>query len=95
MPFAYDPDQTGQDFEALDDADATADIEAFKHEVEHARRRGSPATAAGESARSTLMTLHLGRVPHHASSDRRDGGTARSLSWPAVRPAHLSSSASR
>src|SRR5260221_12541242 len=37
MPFPYDPDQTGQDFEALDDAEAAADIEAFKQEVEHAR----------------------------------------------------------
>src|SRR5258707_15799894 len=37
MPFPYDPDQTGQDFEALDDADAAANIEAFKQEVEHAR----------------------------------------------------------
>ena len=37
LPFPYDPDQTGQDFEALDDADAAANIEAFKREVEHAR----------------------------------------------------------
>ena len=37
LPFPYDPDQTGQDFEALDDADAAANIEAFKQEVEHAR----------------------------------------------------------
>jgi len=28
MPFPYDPDQTSQDFKALDDADA--DIKAFK-----------------------------------------------------------------
>src|SRR6266571_1952519 len=37
LPFPYDPDQTGQDFEALDDADAAANIEAFKQEIEHAR----------------------------------------------------------
>jgi uncharacterized damage-inducible protein DinB len=37
MPFPYDPDQTGQDFEALDEADAAANIEAFKQEVGHAR----------------------------------------------------------
>src|SRR5262249_14861601 len=35
--FPYDPDQTGQDFEAVDDANAAANIEAFKREVEHAR----------------------------------------------------------
>src|SRR5262249_43793063 len=29
------------------------------------------------------------------SSESRDGGTARSFSWPAVRPAHLSNSVSR
>ena len=33
LPFPYDPDQTGQDFEALDDADAAANIEAFKQEI--------------------------------------------------------------
>jgi uncharacterized damage-inducible protein DinB len=37
MPFPYDPEQTGQDFEALDDADAAANIEAFSQEIEHAR----------------------------------------------------------
>ena len=37
MSFPYDPDQAGQDFEALDDADAAANIEAFKQEIEHAR----------------------------------------------------------
>jgi uncharacterized damage-inducible protein DinB len=37
MSFSYDPDQTGQDFEALDQADAAANIEAFKQEIEHAR----------------------------------------------------------
>jgi len=56
MPFAYDPDQTGQDFEALDDADATADIEAFKHEVEHARRRGCY-TASRTSRRDCVCRL--------------------------------------
>jgi uncharacterized damage-inducible protein DinB len=35
MPFPYDPDQTGQDFEALDDADADANLEAFKQEIEY------------------------------------------------------------
>jgi uncharacterized damage-inducible protein DinB len=37
LPFPYDPDQTGQDFEALDEADAAANIEAFKQEIGHAR----------------------------------------------------------
>jgi len=37
MPFPYDPDHTGQDFEALDDADAPANIEAYEQEVELAR----------------------------------------------------------
>ena len=37
LPFPYDPDQTGQDFEALADADAAANIEAFKQEVDQAR----------------------------------------------------------
>jgi Protein of unknown function (DUF664) len=30
MSFPYDPDQTGQDFETPQDADAAASIEAFK-----------------------------------------------------------------
>jgi hypothetical protein len=37
LRFPYDPDQTGQDFEALDDADAAANIEAYKQEIAHAR----------------------------------------------------------
>ena len=37
LSFPYDPDQTGQDFEALDAADAAANIEAFKQEVDQAR----------------------------------------------------------
>ncbi len=37
LPFPYDSEQTGQDFEALEDADAAANIEAFKQEIEHAR----------------------------------------------------------
>ncbi len=37
LPFPYDPDQTGQDFEALAEADAAANIEAFKREIPHAR----------------------------------------------------------
>ncbi len=37
MAFPYDPDQTGQDFEALDDADAAANIEASQQEIGHAR----------------------------------------------------------
>jgi len=37
MPFPYDPDQTGQDFEALDDADAAANLEAFEEEIALAR----------------------------------------------------------
>jgi len=37
MPFPYDPDQTGQDFEALAGADAAANLEEFKQEIAHAR----------------------------------------------------------
>jgi uncharacterized damage-inducible protein DinB len=37
MPFLYDPDATGEDFEALDDADAAANIEAYMQETAHAR----------------------------------------------------------
>ena len=37
LPFPYDPDQTGADFEALDDADAAANIEAFREEIARAR----------------------------------------------------------
>ncbi len=37
MPFPYDPDQTGRDFEALDHADAAASLEASKQEIAHAR----------------------------------------------------------
>jgi hypothetical protein len=37
MAFPYDPDQAGQDFEALDDADAAASIEALKRKTAHAR----------------------------------------------------------
>jgi Protein of unknown function (DUF664) len=37
LPFPYDPAQTGEDFEALDDADAAANIEAFKQEIKGAR----------------------------------------------------------
>lgn len=37
LPFPYDPDLTGQDIEALDDADAAANIEAFTQELELAR----------------------------------------------------------
>jgi hypothetical protein len=43
MAFPCDPDQAGQDFEALNDADAAANIETFKRETAHARRRGRPA----------------------------------------------------
>ena len=61
MAFPYDPDQAGQDFEALDDADAAANIEAFQQEIEHARgaRPASslmtwcPATAITRSAPAT------------------------------------------
>ena len=37
MPFPYDPDATGQDFEALDEADAAANIDAYKEEIAQAR----------------------------------------------------------
>jgi uncharacterized damage-inducible protein DinB len=37
LPFPYDPAETGQDFEALADADAAANIEAFKQEIGQAR----------------------------------------------------------
>jgi len=37
LPFPYDPDSTGLDFEALDDADAARNIEAYQQEIELAR----------------------------------------------------------
>jgi hypothetical protein len=61
LPFPYDPDQTGQDFEALDDADAAADIEAFTHEVEHAR-----AAAAGRRLDNAVPSHgHPRALPRH------------------------------
>jgi uncharacterized damage-inducible protein DinB len=37
LPFPYDPDSSGADFEALDDADAAANMGAFKQEIQLAR----------------------------------------------------------
>ena len=37
MTFPYDPEGIGLDFEALEDADAAANLEAFRQEVERAR----------------------------------------------------------
>jgi uncharacterized damage-inducible protein DinB len=37
MPFPYDPESTGLDFEALAEADAAANIEAYRQEIEQAR----------------------------------------------------------
>ena len=37
LPFPYDPDSIGLDFEALDDADAAANMEAYRQEIEQAR----------------------------------------------------------
>jgi uncharacterized damage-inducible protein DinB len=37
MTFQYDPEAIGLDFEALEDADAAANLEAFRQEVERAR----------------------------------------------------------
>jgi uncharacterized damage-inducible protein DinB len=37
LPFPYDPESTGLDFEALDEADAPANIEAYRQEIEQAR----------------------------------------------------------
>jgi hypothetical protein len=65
-PFPYDPDQTGQECNTLDDADAAANIEASEQEQsthalpspESSLMMSCPATAAtpsapGISARST------------------------------------------
>lgn len=43
LPFPYDPESIGLDFEALEDADAAANIEAYRQEIEQAR-----ATMAGK-----------------------------------------------
>ena len=58
--FQCDPDQAGQDFEALYDADAAANIEAFKRETAHARAAAAgglmmscPATATTPGAPTT------------------------------------------
>jgi uncharacterized damage-inducible protein DinB len=37
LPFPYDPESIGLDFEALDEADAAANIEAYRQEIEQAR----------------------------------------------------------
>jgi uncharacterized damage-inducible protein DinB len=37
LPFPYDPEQTGQDFEALADADPADNLEVFRAEVGEAR----------------------------------------------------------
>jgi uncharacterized damage-inducible protein DinB len=42
LAFPYDPDRTGQDFEAIEDADAAANIEAFTSEIEFARAALAP-----------------------------------------------------
>ena len=58
LPFPYDPDQTGQDFEALDDADAAANLEAYRQEI--------------EQARAVLAGRHLDDVvPSHADHPER------------------------
>ena len=36
LPFPYDPESTGLDFEALDDADAADNIKAYRQEIEQA-----------------------------------------------------------
>ena len=51
MPFPYVPDQTRQDFEALDDADADANMETFRREIEHAR-----AVVAGKQLDDVVLT---------------------------------------
>jgi hypothetical protein len=53
LPFPYDPDQTGQDFEALDAVDAAANIGAFKQETDHVRAAVATRSAPGTSAGST------------------------------------------
>ena len=37
VPFPYDPDGTGADFDAIDDADAAANLAAYREEIEAAR----------------------------------------------------------
>ena len=54
----YDPDSVGLDFEALDEADAAADLEAFRRECDAAR-----ASVAGRSLDDTVpgQGHHTGR----------------------------------
>jgi uncharacterized damage-inducible protein DinB len=63
LPFPYDPDQTGQGFEALDDADAAATIEAFRQEIEHAR------TAVAAKQLDDVVPSH-GHHPEHTRDIR-------------------------
>jgi hypothetical protein len=65
MPFPHDPDQTGQDFKALDHADAAANIKAFKQEIAHAR-----AAAAGKQA-DDVVPSH----GHHPSAPGTSAGS--------------------
>ena len=63
LPYPYDPDQTGQDFEALYDADAAANIEAFK--VRPGAARGS-----GYSTSRAVHGLPDCRPRRHRRRDR-------------------------
>jgi Protein of unknown function (DUF664) len=62
MPFPHDPDQTGQDFKALDHADAADSIKAFKQEITHAR---------AAAAESRLMCHAQPRSPPERTRDIR------------------------
>ena len=51
LPFVYDPDWEGLDFEALEDADARADLETYIKECEASR-----AATAGHSLDETVAS---------------------------------------
>jgi hypothetical protein len=55
MAFPYDPDQTGQDFEALEDADAAANLRAFQQEY-RTRAPRWPASSLMMSCPATVTT---------------------------------------
>jgi len=58
LPFPYDPESTGLDFDALDDADAAANIEAYRQEI--------------KLARATMASKHLEDVvPSHGDHPER------------------------
>jgi len=63
LPFPYDPDQTGADFDDTADADAASDLQAYQREVQAAR-----AAVAGKGLDEVV---HCRGHRHHGARDLR------------------------